>query len=102
MTTTQSSSGGSERASGRIVMASRPRAKLAASLLPAWWRALASTAWRIGAPFQWSTSTSGTNVGWPRLAATFDTTNCSPPSSTYRSIRNGRNAVRAWNGIGNR
>ena len=73
MTTTQSSSGGIDRTRGRMVSASRPRAKLAAGLLPAWRRALASTAVRIGTPFQWRISTSGTNVGWARLAATLDT-----------------------------
>ena len=71
------------RSSGRIVRASRPRAKLAAGLLPAWRRALASTARRTGTPFQCRTSTSGTNVGCASEAATLVTRNLSgsgPPS----------------------
>ena len=58
-TTTHSSSGGSWMINGRRVRDSRPRARLAAVLLPAKRPPLIATALAIGVPFQCVTSTPG-------------------------------------------
>ena len=63
MRVTQSSSGGSWITSGRMVSDSRPRARLAASLLPANTAPLIATARAIGVPFQCVTSTPAPNCG---------------------------------------
>src|SRR5262249_35290715 len=60
---TQSSSGGSERPSHRIVSALRPFAHRAAGLLPASRSALTATARSIGVPFQSFTITPFLKLG---------------------------------------
>jgi hypothetical protein len=60
---TQSSFGGNWMFSGLRVRDSSPRARLAASLLPANWSPLSATARAIGVPFQWVTLTPGPNCG---------------------------------------